>query len=97
MRTCAYLNNIVEQDHRAIKARYGRSSQLPAARITSLWLGGSALRPIMPELAQFDPGGRYRWSVDRALPDNDPQTLLIFTGAARAAGPPVAPVTASPG
>jgi NTE family protein len=53
-----------------------------------LGLGGCAVRPVTPELAHFEPDGGYRWNPHRALPDNDPQTLLILTfsgGGTRAA------------
>jgi NTE family protein len=58
------------------------------AGITSLWLGGCAVRPPTPELAHFEPDGGYRWSARHANPSNDPETLVILTfsgGGTRAA------------
>jgi NTE family protein len=58
------------------------------AGIASFWLGGCAVRPTTPELAQFEPEGGYRWSARHALPGNDPQSLVILTfsgGGTRAA------------
>jgi NTE family protein len=65
----------------------GRALSLFAG-IASLWLGGCAVRPITPELTQFEPDGGYRWSAHHTLPDNDPETLVILTfsgGGTRAA------------
>jgi NTE family protein len=53
-----------------------------------LILGACAIRPVTPELTRFVPGGGYRWNPHLALPDNDPQTLLVLTfsgGGTRAA------------
>lgn len=58
------------------------------AGIASLGLGGCAVRPGTPELAKYEPDAGYRWNTRQALPDNDPETLLILTfsgGGTRAA------------
>jgi NTE family protein len=58
------------------------------AAVAGLVLGGCAVRPATPDLAHYEPDGGYRWNPRRALPGNDPQTLLILTfsgGGTRAA------------
>jgi NTE family protein len=75
-------------ERQRVESAGGRLGFLLLAGIASLWLGGCALRPLTPELAHFEPGGGYRWSVRHALPDNDPQTLFVLTfsgGGTRAA------------
>jgi NTE family protein len=65
----------------------GRDFWLLAA-IASLCLGGCAVRPGTPELEKYEPDVGYRWNTRQALPDNDPETLLILTfsgGGTRAA------------
>ncbi len=56
--------------------------------VVALLLAGCATRPIVPPLKQYEPGAGYRWANRPALPDNDPQTLLILAfsgGGTRAA------------
>jgi NTE family protein len=51
-------------------------------------LAGCAVRPVNPEVGHYEPGAGYRWSERRALPNNDPKTLLILAfsgGGTRAA------------
>jgi NTE family protein len=58
------------------------------AAVASLWLAGCAVRPVTPELAHFEPDAGYRWSARQALPENDPETLVVLTfsgGGTRAA------------
>jgi NTE family protein len=73
------------REHGMAMVRRGASLLVAVA---SFWLAGCAVRPVTPELAQFEPGGGYRWSTYHTLPDNDPQTLFILTfsgGGTRAA------------
>jgi NTE family protein len=76
--------------------RIGRSLLRLAARrnlwllaaLAGLALGGCAVRPVTPELAKYEPDSGYRWNARNALPENDPETLLILTfsgGGTRAA------------
>ena len=54
----------------------------------ALLLAGCAVRPVNPELSNYNPDAGYRWSARPALPDNDPKTLLILAfsgGGTRAA------------
>jgi NTE family protein len=81
LRRCDWL---LTPDRRAVA---GRVPWLLAAA-AGVVLGGCAVRPITPELAQYEPDAGYRWDTRRALPDNDPETLLVLTfsgGGTRAA------------
>ena len=73
VRSCQYLNNIIEQDHRAIKRRCAWMTGFKSARNAAITLSGIELaHRIRKRQFSFGPGGQRRnWSLrqfwDRAL------------------------------
>lgn len=73
VRSCQYLNNIIEQDHRAIKRRCAWTTGFKSARNAAITLSGIELaHRIRKRQFSFGPGGQRRyWSLkqfwDRAL------------------------------
>ena len=94
VRCCRYLNNIVEQDHRAIKRRCASMLGLKSFKTAAITFAGIELaNRIRKGQFSFGPGGqRCDWSLkqlwDRALarspPLDRPQSTISFGSAANA-------------
>ena len=72
----------------SLSSRATRLRALLGSVLGAVLLAGCAVRPVNLELGHYEPGAGYRWSERRALPDNDPTTLLILAfsgGGTRAA------------
>ncbi len=73
MRSCQYLNNVIEQDHRAVKRRCAWMTGFKSDRTAAITLSGIELaHRIRKRQFSFGPGGQRRnWSLkqfwDRAL------------------------------
>jgi transposase-like protein len=65
MRSCQYLNNIIEQDHRAIKRRCAWMTGFKSPRTAAITLSGIELaHRIRKRQFLFGPGGqRHNWSL----------------------------------
>lgn len=68
VRTCKYLNNIVEQDHRAIKRRYAPMMGFKAFRSASVTIAGIELanRSRKQQFALGHARGAYRFNMRTA-------------------------------
>jgi transposase-like protein len=62
VRTCQYLNNIIEQDHRAIKRRCAWMTGFKSARNAAITLSGIELAHRIRK-RQFSFGRSRRWKA----------------------------------
>jgi transposase-like protein len=66
VRTSRYLNNVVEQDHRAIKSRYRPMLGFKSYRAAAVTLAGLELvHRIRKRQFKFGPGWWSRWSLQK--------------------------------